>query len=273
MIDQLLAFWAAATAYALATALFFVALAFRRDGAARWGVAVAALGLVPHAASLALRWREVGHGPFSSRYEVLSANAFVLVTFFLVAVLVTRALRGLGALVLPVAFLLLGGAATAFNVRQEVPIIFKSAWLYLHIAFAKAFGAAVILAAACAVVYLIKERDPSRLPRLPSPQRADLYGHQFLLLAFLFLGVMIVAGSLWAYQSWGRYWAWDPIETSSLTTWIAYGVILHFRLLHGWSGRRMAYLTLLAFLLMVVTIYVVVLVTPTIHNFYLVGRS
>jgi ABC-type transport system involved in cytochrome c biogenesis permease subunit len=111
-----------------------------------------------------------------------------------------------------------------------------------------------------------------RWERLPAAERLDLYAHQFLLMAFLFLGVMIVAGSLWAHQSWGRYWAWDPIETSALGTWIAYGVILHFRVLHGWSGRRMAWMTFVAFGLMVMTLYVVVLVVPTIHNFYMVGE-
>jgi len=269
---QSVTFWAAVTAYALGTALFFVWLAFRRDGAARWAVAATGAGLVPHAVSLALRWMEVGHGPFSTRYEVLSANAFVLVAFFLLAQAWAPALRALGAFVLPAAFLMLGWAVDTFGVRNEVPVIFKSFWLYLHIGFAKAFGAATLLAAAAALGYLLKAREPARWERLPAAERLDLYAHQFLLVAFLFLGVMIVAGSLWAHQSWGRYWAWDPIETSALGTWIAYGVILHFRVLHGWSGRRMAWMTFLAFGLMVMTLYVVVLVVPTIHNFYLVGE-
>ncbi len=264
-------FWAAATFYALSTLLFFVWLAFRREAAAAYGLAAAAAALLPHLVSLALRWREVGHGPFSTRYEVLSANSLVLVVLYLAAVAVVRGLRGLGVFVMPAAFLMLGLAVSAYDVKQEVPIIFKSYWLWLHIGFAKAFGAAVLLAAACAAAHLVRARDPARLERLPSPERLDLYGHQFLLLAFLFLGVMIAAGSLWAHKSWGRYWAWDPIETSALATWIAYGVILHFRLLHGWNGARMAWLTFVALGLMVVTLYVVVLVTPTIHDFYMVA--
>jgi cytochrome c-type biogenesis protein CcsB len=269
---QTLTFWAAATLYGLGTALFFVCLAFRRDGAARWAVAATAVGLVPHGASLALRWAEVGHGPFSTRYEVLSANAFVLVALFLLVQAWAPPLRALGAFVLPAAFLMLGWALDTFGVRNEVPVIFKSFWLYLHIGFAKAFGAATLLATAAALGYLLKARDPARWERLPSAERLDLYAHQFLLVSFLFLGVMIVAGSLWAHQSWGRYWAWDPIETSALATWVAYGVILHLRILHGWPARRMAWMTFVAFGLMVMTLYVVVLVVPTIHNFYMVGE-
>lgn len=264
-------FWSAATLYAASTVLSFAELAFHKGAAGRWATLAAVAGLVPHAGAIAMRWQQVGHGPFSSRYEVLSANAFLLVLLFLLSVGFARGLRGLGVFVMPLAFLMLGWAVSAYDVKQEVPIIFKSYWLWLHIGFAKLFGGSVLLATACALAYLLKASRPT-LQRLPEAARLDLYSHQFLLLAFLFLGVMIVAGSLWAHQSWGRYWAWDPIETSALGTWIAYGVILHFRVLHRWSGRRTAYLTLLAFALMVLTLYVVVLVTPTIHNFYMVGR-
>jgi ABC-type transport system involved in cytochrome c biogenesis permease subunit len=121
--------------------------------------------------------------------------------------------------------------------------------------------------------YLVRRRTPGRLAWAPAPERLDLYGHQFLLIAFLCLGVMIVARSLWAHQSWGRYWAWawDPIETAALAAWIVYGIILHFRVLYRWSGTRMAWLNVGAFGVAVLTVYIVVMVLPTIHNFYMVG--
>ena len=265
-------FWGATTCYALATGLFFVALVFGKQGGARWGRISAVAGLLPHAAALGLRWAEVGHGPYSSRYEVISCNAFVLVALYLGATLVYRQLRPMGAFIMPVAFLLMGWAVSSFGVKGEVPIIFKSYWLLLHIGFAKAFGASLIIAAGCAVAYLIKARSPGRLANLPEPERLDLYAYQFLLISFLFLGVMIIAGSLWAHQSWGRYWGWDPIETSSLATWLSFGIILHFRVLHRWSGVRMAWLTLVGFVFGMSTLYVVALVVPTIHNSYLVGK-
>lgn len=272
MPDQSIVFWAAATLYAASTIAFLWAFAFGHARAARGGTWLAAAGLLPHAAAILLRWLEVGHGPYSSRYEVLSANAFLLVGGLLLAVVVIRGIEGLGALIMPVAFLMMGFAATAFDLKYEVPIIFKSYWLFLHILFAKAFGVTVLLSAATAAAYLVRVRDGQRLTRLPAPERLDVYAHQFLLVAFLFLGVMIVAGSIWAHQSWGRYWAWDPIETSSLVTWIGMGIVLHFRALHRWSGRRMAYLTFVAFALSMITVYIVTLVAPTIHDFYMVGK-
>jgi cytochrome c-type biogenesis protein CcsB len=268
---QTIMFWGAATFYAVATALFFIGMAFDKEWGTRWGGKAAFAGLIPHAAAIGLRWAEVGHGPYSSRYEVISGNAFTLVAIYLIATLAYRQIRMIGVFVLPAAFLLMGWSVSTFGVKGEVPIIFKSYWLFLHIGFAKAFGASLIIATGCAVAYLIKFHSPARLVNLPEIERLDLYAYQFMLISFLFLGVMIIAGSLWAHQSWGRYWGWDPIETSSLATWLSFGIILHFRVLHRWSGGRMAWLTLVAFLFGMTTLYVVTLFVPTIHNAYLVG--
>ncbi len=265
-------FWAAVTAYALSAAAFIVGVAFRSGRVGAIARALAGVGLVPHAAAIGLRWVDVGHGPYNTRYEVLSADVFLLVAIYLGATLVSRGVRPIGAFVMPVAFLGMGWAVATFGLRAEVPIIFKSYWLWLHIGFAKAFGACTVLAAGAAAGFLVKARRPERLGWLPPAEDLDLYAHQFLLVAFLFLGIMIAAGSLWAHQSWGRYWGWDPIETSALVTWIAFGIVLHFRVLHRWTGRRMAYLTFVAAAFMVVTLFVVAVAVPTIHNSYMVGR-
>ena len=268
---QSILFWSATTLYALATVAFFAWASFGRERGADAGRALLGLALLPHAGSLALRWAEVGHGPYNTRYEVVSADTFLLVAVFLVAAALARGLRGLGVLVAPAALLLMGWAVTNFGLKREVPIIFKSWWLVLHIGFAKLFFATILLAAFSAGAYLVKIRNPAALPRLPSAERLDLYGHQLTLVSFLFLGVMIVAGALWAQQSWGRYWGWDPMETSALVTWIVFAIVLHFRVLHRWSGRRMAWLTFVALAFAVVTIFVVAIVAPTIHNSYMVG--
>ncbi len=268
---QSLLFWAAVTAYALATAGFFLGLAFEQPAWRRAAHLVALAGLAPHAAVIGLRWAEVGHGPYNTRYEVLSFQAFLLVAAWGLLALRSANVRSLGVLVLPVAFLLMGFSVSTFGLKKEVPIIFKSWWLVLHIGFAKLFGVSILLAACTAGAFLWRRRRPGALPSLPSQARLDLYAHQFLLSAFLFLGVMIAAGALWANQSWGRYWGWDPIETTSLVTWIAFGVILHFRVLHRWEGARMAWLTLVALAFALVTLYVVAVMVPTIHNSYMVG--
>jgi ABC-type transport system involved in cytochrome c biogenesis permease subunit len=271
MIESVV-FWIATTCYALGAVASVLWLGFRREraGSAAWWLALG--GLAAHAVAIALRWVSVGHGPYTTRYEVISADTFLLVAVWLAATVRARSLRALAPAVLPLAFLGMGWALTTFDVRYTLPIIFRSYWLALHIGFAKLFAATILLSAACSAAYLVKRRNPARFQALPPPERLDLYAHQLMLVSFFFLGIMIVAGALWAAQGWGRYWGWDPIETSALVTWIVFGIILHFRVLHGWSGFRMAWLGFVALAFALVTLFVVALVVPTIHSSYMVGR-
>ena len=193
---QSILFWSAVTLYALATIAWFAWAAFGRKWGAGAGTALLALGLLPHAGAIALRWVEVGHGPYNTRYEVISADTFILVAVWLAATLVARGLRGLGVFVAPSAFLLMGWSVSTFELKREVPIIFKSWWLVMHIGFAKLFFASILLAACCAAAWLVKERKPSALSGLPSTEKLDLYAHQFMIGSFPFLGVMSVAGLL-----------------------------------------------------------------------------
>ena len=50
-----------------------------------------------------------------------------------------------------------------------------------------------------------------------------------LQMAFWMLGTGIILGAVWADESWGRPWAWDPKETFALVTWIVYLVTVHMR--------------------------------------------
>ena len=170
---QSILFWSAVTLYALATVAYFSWAAFGREWGATAGRALLALGFLPHAGSLALRWVEVGHGPYNTRYEVISADTFIVVAVWLVATMVARGLRGLGVFVAPSAFLLMGWAVSTFELKREVPIIFKSWWLFMHIGFAKLFFASILLAAACAAAWLVKERNPSALSRASPPRRSS----------------------------------------------------------------------------------------------------
>lgn len=269
---QSVMFWAAVTLYAVATIAWFVWLSFRKELGAKIGLWSAIAALIPHAVSLGLRWAEVGHGPYNTRYEVLSADTFLLVLVWVGSTLFAPGLAPLGVLVLPAAFLLMGFSISSFELKNEVPIIFKSYWLALHIGFAKLFAATSIMSAACSTTYLIKRRRPDALARMPSVEKLDLYSHQFLLVSFLFCAIMMAAGSLWAHQSWGRYWGWDPIETSALVTWLIFGIVLHFRVLHGWTGDKMAWLSFVAFAAAMFTTFVVVIIIPTIHNSYMVAQ-
>jgi ABC-type transport system involved in cytochrome c biogenesis permease subunit len=51
-----------------------------------------------------------------------------------------------------------------------------------------------------------------------------------MMLALVFDSLMLIAGAVWAQDAWGRYWAWDPLETSAFLTWLFLAIGLHVRL-------------------------------------------
>jgi cytochrome c-type biogenesis protein CcsB len=66
-------------------------------------------------------------------------------------------------------------------------------------------------------------------------------------IGFTLLGLGILTGAVWANIAWGRYWGWDPKETSSLVTWLVYFVCLHLRYVKGWRDARMQWVSVFGF--------------------------
>jgi len=110
------------------------------------------------------------------------------------------------------------------------------------------------------------ETKAGLMDRFPDPRMLDELGYQLILLGFLFLSVGIITGAVWANSAWGRYWGWDPKETWSLITWFVYATLLHARLMRGWHGKRIAYLSMLGFAAVLFTYFGVNLL-PGLHSY------
>jgi ABC-type transport system involved in cytochrome c biogenesis permease subunit len=74
-------------------------------------------------------------------------------------------------------------------------------------------------------------------PYLPATDVLDSIAHRLIAFAFVLWTVGTIAGAMWAEQSWGRFWGWDPKETGAFLTWIAYAGYLHARATRGVRGR------------------------------------
>ncbi len=272
---EILTMWAAVTLFAASAVLFTVGLVFQRPALIAAGMWVAALGLVPHAVAIGGRWVRVDHGPYLGFYEVVSSYAFMTVAALL---LITRRFSGLrvvGVVVMPISFLLLGGAMLAPKAGLEITSQLASWWLTVHVAFAKLSYGAFVAAMALGLVYLYSDRLKGRLAQLaerfPSAEALEEMTFRFVAVGFIFLGIMIAAGAIWANEAWGRYWAWDPIETWSLISWLVYAAVLHARLTLGWRGRRFAWATVAALPIVLFALIGVPLVYNSIHGAYLTG--
>ena len=59
------------------------------------------------------------------------------------------------------------------------------------------------------------------------PRNFDKLSYKIVAFGFPFLTLGMITGAVWAKKAWGDYWSWDPKETWSLITWLAYLVYLH----------------------------------------------
>ena len=68
----------------------------------------------------------------------------------------------------------------------------------------------------------------------------DYWSSRAIKIGFPFLTTGILSGAVWANETWGSYWSWDPKETWALITWLIFAVYLHLRMTKGWIGTKPA---------------------------------
>ncbi|MEX2328544.1 MAG: cytochrome c biogenesis protein CcsA [Nitriliruptoraceae bacterium] len=105
------------------------------------------------------------------------------------------------------------------------------------------------------------------VPFLPSADTLDGLAHRTIVFAFVIWTVGTIAGAMWAEQSWGRFWGWDPKETGAFLTWIAYAGYLHARATRGVRGRRAAWIGVGAFFTLMATYLIANYVIVGFHSY------
>lgn len=189
-------------------------------------------------AAVAGRWLRESQGPFLTLYDVLLSNLFSLALVYLVAAWLMPALRRSSAIV--VAFLGVLGiwALTVSAAAVPLPATFDNPWLWLHVTAGKLFlGLCLPAAASAAWLLASSRRDAS------TGAEMDAAVWLTLSLAFVCHSFMLIAGAIWAHSAWGRYWAWDSLETWTFITWLCIALLLHARVTfrrmpasYGWSA-------------------------------------
>ena len=267
---EVLLHWIGVGLYILASVIFANAIIFERPGRMRWGLWLLALGLVPHGAAILVRWAASGHGPYMLKYEVLSSNTWIAVALLLGFLLRRPRWGALALVVMPISILMIAFGLFANPQIQELPPTLRSIWLVFHISFAKLSAAAFLMSVASGAVLLMKRRGHrgAWLDKAPDEAALDAYTVRFIGFGFLFWTITIIAGSIWANQSWGRYWGWDLIETWSLIAWLCYGTFLHVRLFFKVRGAGIAWWAIGCFLVFILTILILPFLMPSLHSAY-----
>lgn len=248
--------WGAVVAYVVAGVTAIFALVLKRKPE-RTILTFLILALLAHAASLALRWVRLGHGPFITLFEILSSHLWSVLVVYALAYWRLHVVRPTAALLMPVVFVLLGWLVLAAPDAGNFPPTYRTPWLYVHIGMAKIFAGCVLVALGLAGIILLRAWPPAaeRLAALPDDRRLEDLTYRFMALALVFDSLMLISGAIWAQDAWGRYWAWDPLETSSFVTWILIALAMHARVAFKLYPRLSATLVLGVFVMAFLTFF------------------
>lgn len=240
----------------------FFLLWMRRE---KISMACLAAGIFLHAASSGVRWYGIGHPPVFGTYEAALAGSWFMLLYTAFSY---RSIHGhfrpLLLTTVPVAILIIL-YGLSFN-TEWIPLTIteKSLWVDFHAMFSwLAFGS--YAAAAClGGVYLWKSGVDET-----SREVLDDLIFQYTNLGFVNHSVMFALGSYYSSILYGAWWQWDPVNSTSLITWLAYGLAIHMRLFYGWKGRRGANLAIVAFLTAIVSYWGLIYFPPgsTYHVF------
>ncbi len=230
---------------------------------------IGAVGYIFHFLGLIARWYISGHAPWSNGYEAIifiswvgitagyalyrNSNALIPAAGFLVAVIMMGFAHG--------------GSALDPQITPLVPVL-KSYWLVVHVAIITSsygfFSLSMLIAMISLIFYVIANKQTFDQHNDTTLKELAIVSEMSLNIGLLALTIGNFLGGIWANESWGRYWSWDPKETWAFISIMVYAFVIHMRLVPGLRGRYTFHVvTMFAFCSMVMTYFGV--------NYYLSG--
>ncbi len=130
-----------------------------------------------------------------------------------------------------------------------------------HLGFVTLFGVIQLF------LLLLAWSPQALAKRLAEASKLDRMAQALTLFGFPFMTLILITGAIWAHEAWGRYWGWDPKETTSLVTWLIYAAYIHARRLPGWAGKRAAVICVVGFFSVLFTYLGANLVLSGLHAY------
>ncbi len=191
-----------------------------------------------HTAFLGLRWYISGHAPWSNSYETTLFIAWATVLAGLSFAKKSPISLSLTAILASILILITNLSTMDPEITNLVPVL-KSYWLVIHVAvitssygfFAMAFlmGFLNIM-----LLNLISDKNWGKL--MPTVNELSNIIEMAVIIGIYLLTIGTFLGAVWANESWGRYWGWDPKETWALVTVLVYTILSHLRHVPGMNN-------------------------------------
>ena len=259
--------------YIYAGTLFFIILIIQIFKSNRWMSyvilgfkALLLLLFLAHTAGLISRWYISGHAPWSDAYESMIYVAWATQFFGLVfgrkSALTMAATAFVAGMILMIAHWNWMDPAIA----NLVPVL-DSHWLMIHVAVIVGsygpFALGMIIGVVSILLMLVATSENRKKVKFQIKE-LTIINELALTIGLIMLTIGNFLGGMWANESWGRYWGWDPKETWALISIMVYAFVIHMRLIPGLRGPWI-------FNLMSVIAFASIMMTYFGVNFYLVG--
>lgn len=199
---------------------------------------VFALFLV-HTSALAVRWYISGHAPWSNGYETLLYISWIACLIGLLFARRSPLTLAVTTLLASLSLMVAGMSWMNPELTNLVPVL-KSYWLIIHVAVITAsygfLGVGALMALVNLVLMILRNAENQDSVSRAISELTTII-HMALILGLYLLTIGSFLGGVWANESWGRYWGWDPKETWAMVTIVVYAFITHMHRIKGLEGQ------------------------------------
>lgn len=245
LYNKMLIFERLAIFYAMIGLIFLAIQIYGLFKPARWikssgwvFTGILAAAWVLHTVGLGIRWYLSGHAPMSNGYESMIFVAWGTILAGLLVVKRSQMPLALTAVLAAMSLLVAHMSWMNPEITPLVPVL-KSVWLTIHVAVIMTsysfLGLGALIGLVCLILFIAKTRKNHEV--LDGHIRHLTTLNQIVLIVGLYLiTIGCFLGAIWANQSWGRYWGWDPKETWCLITILVYSFVTHMHNIKGFEA-------------------------------------
>ncbi|RCW91251.1 cytochrome c biogenesis protein CcsA [Winogradskyella arenosi] len=222
---------------------------------------------VLHLGGLILRWYLSGHAPWSDAYESMIYVAWSVMLFGLLLGLKKSSLTIAASAFVCSMILMVAHWNWMDPAIANLQPVLQGYWLMIHVSVIVAsygpFAIGMILGVVALLLMIFTNKE-NKERMLINIKELTIINEMALTVGLVMLTIGNFLGGMWANESWGRYWGWDPKETWALISIMIYAFVIHMRLVPGLRSRWIYNLmSILAFGSILMTYFGV--------NFYLSG--
>ena len=259
--------------YLYAGVVFFLILIiqiFKSNRVISWLVSgfkiILLLLFVLHTSGLAARWFISGHAPWSDAYESMIYVAWATQFFGLVFGRKSTLTMASTSFVTGMILMIAHWNWMDPSIANLQPVL-DSYWLMIHVAVIVGsygpFALGMIIGLVSLLLMIMNSSKNKKKIKLQIKE-LTIINELALTVGLIMLTIGNFLGGMWANESWGRYWGWDPKETWALISIMVYAFVIHMRLIPGLRGPWI-------FNLMSVVAFASIMMTYFGVNFYLSG--